>query len=180
VDDPNSPDFAIIDLDPSEADFAKVVRLAQTIGKILRGAGLRPLIKTSGATGMHVYVPLVRGYSYDQARMFCEAVARMTVREHKEIATVERNVAKRDTRVYVDFGQNRREQTIAPPYAVRPVPGATVSTPLDWDELSSKLHPSQFHLRNVPERVQQLGDLFRGAIDDPQDLGDAIEVLSRG
>ena len=180
VDEPNSPDFAIIDLDPSEADFAKVVRLAQTIGKILRGAGLRPLIKTSGATGMHVYVPLVRGYSYDQARMFCEAVARMTVREHKEIATVERNVAKRDTRVYVDFGQNRREQTIAPPYAVRPVPGATVSTPLDWDELSSKLHPSQFHLRNVPERVQQLGDLFRGAIDDPQDLGDAIEVLSRG
>jgi bifunctional non-homologous end joining protein LigD len=179
VDDLESPDFAIIDLDPSEVNFAKVVRLAQTIGKILHGAGLRPLLKTSGATGMHVYVPLVRGYSYEQARMFCEIVARMTVREHKEIATVERVVAKRDTRVYVDFGQNRREQTIAPPYAVRPVPGATVSAPLDWDELTTKLHPSQFHLRNVPERVSRLGDLFRAALDDPQDLSEAIESLSR-
>jgi bifunctional non-homologous end joining protein LigD len=179
VDDLESPDFAIIDLDPSEVNFAKVVRLAQTIGKILHGAGLRPLLKTSGATGMHVYVPLVRGYSYEQARMFCEIVARMTVREHKEIATVERVVAKRDTRVYVDFGQNRREQTIAPPYAVRPVPGATVSAPLDWDELTTRLHPSQFHLRNVPERVSRLGDLFRAALDDPQDLSEAIESLSR-
>jgi bifunctional non-homologous end joining protein LigD len=154
-----------------------VVRIAQTVGKMLRGAGLRPCVKTSGATGLHIYIPLVREYGYEQARMFCELVARLTVREHKDIATVERTPAKRGDKVYVDFGQNRREQTLVPPYVVRPVPGATVSTPLDWDEVRSSLHPSQFNLFNVPDRVAERGDLFRGVLDDPQRLEDAIEAM---
>ena len=178
-DDPERPDVAVIDLDPSTSDFAKVIRLAQTVGKILRGAGLRPYLKTSGKTGLHIYLPLQRRYSYEQVRMFCEAVARMTVQEHRDTATVERSPAKRGSRVYVDFLQNRREQTLVPPYVVRPVAGATVSTPLDWDELRGGLHPSQHDLFNVPERTERLGDLFRGAIDDAQGLEEAIEALSR-
>ena len=174
---PDIPDLAVIDLDPSASDFTKVTRIAQTVGKILRGAGLRPCVKTSGATGLHIYIPLVREYGYDQVRMFCELVARLTVREHKDIATVERTPAKRGDKVYVDFGQNRREQTLVPPYVVRPQPGATVSTPLDWDEVRSSLHPSQFDIFNVPERVAQRGDLFRGVLDDPQRLEDAIDAL---
>lgn len=178
VDDPETPDLAVIDLDPSTSDFSKVIRIAQTVGKILRGAGLRPYLKTSGKTGLHIYLPLERVYTYEQVRMFCEAVARMTVQEHRDIATVERNVAKRDTRLYVDYGQNRREQTLVPPYVVRPVAGAQVSTPLDWDELRSGLHPSNFDIFNVPERVDRIGDLFLGALQDPQRLEDAIATLS--
>ncbi|MFN8178880.1 MAG: non-homologous end-joining DNA ligase [bacterium] len=174
---PDVPDLAVVDLDPSASDFSKVIRIAQTVGKILRGAGLRPCVKTSGATGLHIYIPLVREYGYEQVRMFCELVARLTVREHRDIATVERTPAKRGDKVYVDFGQNRREQTLVPPYVVRPVPGATVSTPLDWDEVRSGLHPSQFDLFGVPERIEQRGDLFRGALDDPQRLEDAIDAL---
>ncbi|MGH2571710.1 MAG: non-homologous end-joining DNA ligase [bacterium] len=178
VDDLDTPDWAIIDLDPSSTEFVKVVRVATTVGKILRGAGLKPYLKTSGASGIHVYIPLVREYSYDQARMFCEAVARMTVKEHKDIATVERVVANRESKVYVDFGQNRREQTVVPPWVVRPVPGATVSTPLDWDELDRDLHPSRFDMRTALERLERLGDLFRGTLTDPQELTAAIDALS--
>ncbi|GJM43783.1 MAG: hypothetical protein DHS20C21_06250 [Gemmatimonadota bacterium] len=178
-DEPEMPDVAVVDLDPSTSDFAKVIRIAQTVGKILRGAGLQPFLKTSGATGLHIYLPLVREYSYEQSRMFCEAVARMTVQEHRDIATVERAVANRETKVYVDYGQNRREQTLVPPYVVRPVPGAQVSTPLDWDELRSDLHPSLFNIFNVPERVEQRGDLFRGVLSERQNLEDAIRVLSQ-
>jgi bifunctional non-homologous end joining protein LigD len=177
-DDPETPDLCVIDLDPSTSDFGKVIRIAQTVGKILRGAGLRPLLKTSGKTGLHIYLPLERDYSYEQARMFCEAVARMTVQEHREIATVERAVSRRETKVYVDYGQNRREQTLVPPYVVRPVPGAQVSTPLDWDELRSELHPSNFNIFNVPERVEAKGDLFAGVLNDPQRLEEAIAALS--
>jgi bifunctional non-homologous end joining protein LigD len=127
---------------------------------------------------LHIYLPLARDYTYEQSRMFCEAVARMTVQEHRDIATVERNVARRDTKVYVDYGQNRREQTLVPPYVVRPVPGAQVSTPLDWDELRSDLHPSDFHIFNVPERVEAVGDLFRAVVQDPQTLEAAIKTLA--
>jgi bifunctional non-homologous end joining protein LigD len=178
TDEPELPDWAILDLDPSDDDFAKPVRIARTIGKILMGAGVRPLLKTSGKTGLHIYVPLVRRYSYEQARMFCEVVARMTLKEHRDIATVERTPAKRGSRVYVDFGQNRREQTVVPPYVVRPVPGACVSTPLDWDELSGRLSPRDFDLETVPERLDRLGDLFRGSLQ-PQGLEGAIEALER-
>lgn len=176
-DAPDIPDLAVIDLDPSTSDFGKVIRIAQTVGKMLRGAGLRPCVKTSGATGMHVYIPLVREYDYEQTRMFCELIARLAVREHRDIATVERNPAKRGDKVYVDFLQNRREQTLVPPYVVRPVPGATVSTPLDWDEVRSGLTPAQFDLFGVPDRLGARGDLFRGIVDDPQRLDEAIAAL---
>jgi bifunctional non-homologous end joining protein LigD len=109
--------------------------------------------------------------------MFCEAVARLVCRELPKIATVERLPSKRGGKVYVDFGQNRRSQTVVPPYVVRPVPGACVSTPLDWSELSAELHPSQFTILTVPPRIEALGDLFRPALDDPQDLLEAIEAL---
>ncbi|HMB68291.1 MAG TPA: non-homologous end-joining DNA ligase [bacterium] len=177
TDEPEMPDWAIIDLDPSDDDFSKPVRIARTVGKVLHGAGLRPSLKTSGKTGLHIYVPLVRKYSYEQARMFCEVVARMAVVEHKDIATVERTPAKRGSKVYVDYGQNRREQTVVPPYVVRPVPGASVSAPLDWDELSGRVQPADFNLETVPERLERLGDLFRGALTDLQELEPAIEAL---
>ncbi len=173
----DSPDWAVIDLDPKEAPFTDVIRIAREVGRLLRGIGLRPLLKTSGASGLHVFLGLAPGYTYEQSEMFCESVARIVVRELAEIATVERALAERGGKVYIDFGQNRKGQTVVPPYVVRPVRGATVSTPLAWDELESELHPSHFTIQNVPERLALLGDLFRPVLDDPHDLARAIPAL---
>lgn len=174
----DEPDFAVLDLDPKQAPFAHVVRIARAAGRLLRGIGLRPLLKTSGKNGMHVFVPLRRGFTYDHARMFCEAIARLLVRELPDIATVERLPDRRDGRVYLDFLQNRRSQTIVPPYCVRPVPGASVSAPLAWDELEdAALSPRRFTIQTMPARLAQTGDLFRKALDDPQDLLPAIDAL---
>ena len=179
LDSLESPDWAIIDLDPDGSPFKDVVRIARSTGKLLATLGLRPCVKTSGATGIHVYIPLEPGYSYDHARMFCEGIARMVAREHPDIATVERSVARRSGKVYVDFLQNRKGQTIVPAYCARPQPGATVSAPLDWDEVNSDLHPSQFTLTTMPARLEKLGDLFRPALEDRQDLMGAIEALQK-
>ena len=174
----DEPDFAVLDLDPKTAPFAHVVRIARAAGRLLRGIGLRPLLKTSGKNGMHVFVPLRRGFGYDHARMFTEAVARVLVRELPEIATVERLPDQREGRVYLDFLQNRRSQTIVPPYSVRPVRGASVSAPLRWDELEDDdLSPRRFTIQTMPARVAAHGDLFRKALDDPQDLLPAIDAL---
>jgi bifunctional non-homologous end joining protein LigD len=174
----DSPDWAVLDLDPKTAPFSDVLRIARAAGKLLRGIGLRPLLKTSGKSGLHVFVPLQPGYTYEHARMFTEAVARVLVRELPDIATVERLPDQRDGKVYLDFLQNRRSQTIVPPYSVRPVRGASVSTPLQWDELEENdLSPRQFTIHTVPSRVQQLGDVFRKALEDRQDLLPAIAAL---
>jgi len=174
---PDSPDWAVIDLDPKDAPFADVVRIAREVGRLLRGIGLVPQLKTSGSSGLHVFVGLAPGYSYEQSEMFCEMVARLVVRELPEIATVERALAERGGKVYIDFGQNRRGQTIVPPYVVRPVRGASVSTPLAWDELERDLSIGHFTLQNVPERLERLGDLFRPVLSAPQDLSAAIVAL---
>jgi bifunctional non-homologous end joining protein LigD len=172
------PDYAVIDLDPKDAPWQHVVRIARAAGKLLRGIGLRPLLKTSGKTGMHVFVPLIGGYTYDHSKMFCEAVARVLVRELPDIATVERMPQNRDGKVYVDFLQNRKSQTIVPPYSVRPVRAASVSAPLRWDELEdSDLTPQKFTIHTMPPRVEEVGDLFQKALTDKQDLMPAIAAL---
>ena len=125
-----------------------------------------------------VPIPLEPGYTYDHSRMFIEAVARVIVRDLPDIATVERLPNQREGKVYLDFLQNRRSQTIVPPYSVRPVRGAQVSTPLFWDELEdSDLSPGNFTIHTVPPRVQERGDLFRAALEDRQDLMAAISAL---
>ena len=173
----DEPDWTVLDLDPKEAPFSHVVRIARAAGKLLHGIGLKPLLKTSGASGLHIYVPLAPGYSYDHSRMFCEGVARALYRDLKDISTVERAIGSRGGKVYLDFGQNRKSQTIVPPYCVRPVPGAQVSTPLSWDELDSDLHPSNFTISNALERFERVGDLFRPALTQPQDLMAAATAL---
>jgi DNA ligase D-like protein (predicted polymerase)/DNA ligase D-like protein (predicted 3'-phosphoesterase) len=174
----DQPDWAVLDLDPKQAPFAHVVRIARSAGRLLRGIGLRPLLKTSGKSGMHIFVPLGAGYSYDHSRMFLEAVARVLLREVGDIATIERSPERRGGKVYLDFLQNRRSQTIVPPYVARPVRGASVSAPLAWDELEDgDLLPGRFTIRTMPARLQQHGDLFRKALDDRQDLQPAIEAL---
>ncbi len=111
--------------------------------------------------------------------MFCEAIARLVVRDHPDIATVERVVEPAGGRVYVDFLQNRREQTVVPPYVVRPVEAASVSMPLAWDELEGELRVADFTLANAAARVERTGDLFRTALAQPQDLTLGIRALEK-
>lgn len=172
------PDYAVLDLDPKEAPWRDVLRIARSAGKLLRGIGLRPLLKTSGKTGMHIFVPLLPGYTYDHSKMFLEAVARVLVRELGDIATVERMPQNREGKVYLDFLQNRKSQTIVPPYSARPVRYASVSAPLLWDELEDNdLSPQLFTIQTMPERVAERGDLFAKALTDKQDLIPAIAAL---
>ncbi len=175
----DSPDWVVFDLDAKKAPFGDVVKIARAVGKVLRGIGLRPYLKTSGATGLHVFVPVKPGYTYGQTSGFCEAIATHVASEHKDIATVERAVSRRGSRVYVDHGQNRKGQTVVPAYVVRPRPGAPVSTPLDWDELETDLDPVRFNIKTMPARLGRLGDLFQGTLRDPQDLLPAIEAFQK-
>ena len=175
-----TPDFAVIDLDPKGAPFGDVKEIARVVGALLFDIGLRPLLKTSGSTGLHIYIPLLEAtYTYDQACMFCEMVARVVARDLRDIATVERAVGNREGKVYIDFLQNRRGQTLVPPYSVRPVRGATVSAPLEWDELTPELALLDHTILTVPRRVEERGDLFALALTDRQDLLPAIEELER-
>ena len=173
----DSPDWTVIDLDPKEAPFAHVITIARAVGRLFDRIGVRACLKTSGSTGLHVFVPLAPGYSYDQARIFCEGVARVIARELPAIATVERVVGSREGKVYVDYLQNAKGQTVVPPYVVRPVRGATVSAPLAWDELTDDLSLERFNLLTVPPRVERVGDLFAPVLGAGQDLLPAIEAL---
>ena len=173
------PDYAVLDLDPKVAPFSHVIELARIAGRILHDLGLRPCLKTSGKTGLHIFLPLLPNtYTYEHVRMFLEGVARAIVRERPDICTVERVVGNREGKVYLDFLQNGKGQTVVPPYVARPTRGACVSTPLRWDELTDDLTPHRFNIQTVPRRLDDTGDLFAGVLDDPQDLMPAIERLA--
>jgi len=171
------PDWIAWDLDPKQAPFADVVRIAKETGKILRGIGLTSFLKTSGKTGLHIMVPIQPRYTYEQARMFSESIARIVANENQSMATVERNIESRGGRVYIDYLQNRRGQTLVVPYAVRPVPQASVSMPLDWDELEKNLSIDMFTMQNALDRILKKGDIFQHLLETRQTLEPAIEKL---
>jgi DNA ligase D-like protein (predicted polymerase) len=179
ADSPGCPDWAVIDIDAKESSFETAVKIARKAGSLLRGLGVRSFVKTSGGSGLHVYVPLAPSYSYEQSRMFTETVARVLAMENRDSATVERNPERRSGKVYVDFLQNRRGQTVVPPYSARPVAGARVSMPLEWDELRSALSPDRFTIKTAVGRLEELGDLFRPVLELDQELLPAIEALQQ-
>lgn len=173
------PDWIAWDLDAKQASFGDVIKVAREIGKILHGIGLVSFVKTSGKTGLHILVPVEPRYTYEQTRLFAEGVARIVARDNASIATVERVIETRGNRVYIDYLQNRRGQTLALPYAVRPVPEATVSMPVEWDDLERGLSPGQFTLKNAADRIARKGDIFHDVLTTAQSLNTAIMNLDR-
>src|SRR3990172_1505929 len=171
------PDWIAWDLDPKQASFADVIKVAKEIGKILRGIGLTSFFITSGKSGLHILVPIQPHYTYEQTRMFSESIGRIVANENKSIATVERNIELRKGRVYIDFLQNRRGQTLVVPYAVRPLPAASISMPLEWDELDKNLSTNMFTLQNAMERISRKGDIFQNFLNTKQTLEAAIQKL---
>lgn len=151
------PEAMIFDLDPNEgAGFADVLEVAYIIYQVLSTLGLESFPKTSGATGLHIYVPLFPQYTYEQVRQFAEKVAILVAETCPTLATIERAIVKRGSRVYIDYLQNAKSKTIASVFSVRPVPKATVSMPVTWEEIKHKTFtPQDFTLKNVPELLKQ-------------------------
>lgn len=163
------PDFAVIDLDPGPgASFQRVVDVAVWVKQALDHLGLHGGVKTSGATGIHIGIPLPLGCGEAVAERIPRLIATAVAEAHPEAATVERALKQRgDAQVYVDFGQNSRGKTVASAYSVRAKPGATVSTPLQWDELTPELDMHAFTVRTVPARIARRGDLWGAAMKHP-------------
>lgn len=169
-------DYAIIDLDPGpRAPFARVVEVARVVKDVLDSLDLRAVPKTSGASGMHIVLPLGRNVPNDGARMVAELVATLVVERAPKIATVERAVkARASGAVYVDFLQNIRGKTVASVYSVRAQPIPSVSTPLHWDEVTSALDPHAFTIDTVLARIQSVGDLWAKGMKTPNTLSGVI------
>lgn len=175
---PDNPDYLIMDIDPSEKNtFNQVIDVALVIKEILDKAGCSCYCKTSGATGMHVYIPLQGAYTYDQARPFSEIIAHLANEQLPEFTTVERPLNQRRGRIYIDFLQNRRGQTLSSVYSIRPVPGASVSTPLKWKEVKHGLSPLDFTIKTIHKRLDKVGDLFANVLTDKNDLRKCIGRL---
>jgi bifunctional non-homologous end joining protein LigD len=178
IDSLEHPDFVLIDLDPQECSYDKVVEAAHAVRKLLDAVGLTAYPKTTGGDGMHLYVPVEPVYTYEQTKSFAEILARIAAAARPDLFTTPRPVAKREKdRVYFDYMQNGRGKTISAPYVLRAHPGAPVATPLDWSEVKTGLRPAQFHIRNARDRFRRVGDLFEGVRTRLQRLENAIEKV---
>jgi bifunctional non-homologous end joining protein LigD len=155
VKDLDRPDFVLFDLDPSQASFQDAVAVARQLHEFLQEEDVEAFVKTSGKTGLHVQVPWTAEGGYDEARAWALQIAERVVQALPDQATVERSKAGRGRRVYVDVMQNARGHHAVPPYVLRAVPGATVSTPLEWRELTAKLDPAAFNLKTIFSRLTQ-------------------------
>jgi bifunctional non-homologous end joining protein LigD len=162
-DDSDRPDYLHFDLDPAEgAGFAEVLETALVVRSALMELGMEPLVKTSGSTGVHVYVGIRRGPVQKEVWTFAKALARRLARKHPQLITAEYLIAKRPKgRVLVDYNQNAWGRTLASIYSVRPNPFAGVSTPVTWAEVEHGFGPEEFTLRNVPGRIGRRGDLWK-------------------
>ena len=175
VDKPDRPDFVLFDLDPPESrnGFVEAIRVAHLIREALERLELRSYVKTSGADGIHVLVPITRRSTYQDTYDFAELVSRRVEAENPGLATTEW-LKKKRRGVLVDHRQNGHGKTIASVYSVRPKPGAPVSTPLRWEELGEKVRPRDFGRREALARVEKHGDLFEPVLQGGQALGPAL------
>ncbi|WP_228450770.1 DNA ligase D [Chryseolinea soli] len=174
----DKPDYLVLDIDPSEKNtFDEVIEAALAIKEVLDKAGANGYCKTSGASGLHIYVPLHAQYDYDHARDFAEIVARLAGEKLPRITTLERSLSKRKNRIYLDYLQNSKGQTLASAYSLRPVEDATVSTPLTWKEVKPGLHPSQFTITTLAKRLTKTGDLFAGVLKEKTNLNACLKKL---
>ncbi|MHB2015852.1 MAG: DNA polymerase domain-containing protein, partial [Candidatus Xenobia bacterium] len=174
----DTPDWMLLDLDPQECPYDKIVSVALVLRGLLEQLGLQGYPKTTGGRGMHIYVPVAPGYSFEQTTMLAQVLARVAASRHPDLITLARAVSRREkNRVYIDYPQGGRGRSISAPYCVRPVPGATVATPLRWEEVKLGLHPSRFTLRSVRDRLDAQGDIFGPVLKGEQRLQDAISRL---
>ena len=180
VDKPDRPDFVLFDLDPpdEEGGFAMAIEVAHLIRALLDGLGLPGYVKTSGADGIHVVAPITRRSTFEDTYEFAELASRLLEARHPGLVTTEWLKRKRRG-VLVDHRQNGHGKTIASVYSVRPKPGAPVSTPLRWEELTDGVRPRDFTMARALERIAEHGDLFAPVLEAPKPLAPALRALRR-
>ena len=171
------PDWSILDIDPKGAPRADVIAVARQIHGLLEPLGAPHFIKTSGQQGLHVLIPLGGALTHDQSTAFAEVIARLVAGALPEISTIARSLRDRGGKVYVDYLQNGFGKTIAAPFSVRPQPGAPVSTPLTWNEVTARLDPSRHTIKTVPDRVAKRGDPLRAVLETRADIPSIIAAL---
>ncbi|WP_031428317.1 DNA ligase D [Flavimarina sp. Hel_I_48] len=174
------PDYTVIDLDPSQKNsFEEVIETAQCIKDILDKAKIPGFCKTSGSRGLHIYIPLAGNYSYSEARDFTKLICYFVQQRLPKLTTLERTIKKRNGRIYLDCMQNRKAQTLAAAYCVRPKPQAPVSAPLLWKEVKSGLRIADFTLSNMQERIAEHGDLFKAVLEEGIDMEACLNALDK-
>jgi len=166
----NNPDYIIFDLDPKGAPMKNIVATALKVKEILDSLNVPAYIKTSGGNGLHVFIPVLPKYTYDQTRDFSHLISQMVHRDLPKITSLERMPEKRKGKVYLDFLQNGKGKTMASIYSLRPREGAGVSTPLDWEEVNDKLDLKKFNIKTILKRLEDKGDLWRDFFKNAIDL----------
>lgn len=177
IDHLEKPDYMILDLDPLSVSFDAVIDTALVIHDFLDEHKIPNFCKTSGGTGLHIFVPLNAKYTYEESKFAAMTIAKITHKALPKITSIERNPKKRERKVYIDTLQNAKSQLAVAPYSVRGFAGAPVSTPLDWSEVKHGLNPKAFTIENVPKRLAQKGDLFKKVLGKGGDLGVLLQGL---
>jgi bifunctional non-homologous end joining protein LigD len=177
---PDHPDWCIIDLDPTKKNpFTQVIETALVTKQVLDTFHLPSCCKTSGSTGLHIYIPLGAKYTYEESKEFGRLIAKVVHRELPSFTSIERYTQKRKDKLYIDFLQNRPQATVAGPYSLRPKPGAPVSAPLHWEEVKKGLNILDFTIFNMTARLKETGDLFQPALKKGIDLPKAMKLLEK-
>jgi bifunctional non-homologous end joining protein LigD len=176
---PEYPDYCIIDLDPDKSNtFDQVIETAHVVKALLDDLKASSYCKTSGSTGLHIYVPLGAKYKYEDSKQFAEMLVNLVNQELPDTTSVVRNPSKRKGKIYLDFLQNSQTQTAAAPYSLRPKPGMPVSTPLDWSEVKKGLTPVTFNATNILDRLKAEGDIFEPVLKKGVDLKRILKRLT--
>jgi bifunctional non-homologous end joining protein LigD len=171
------PDYMVIDLDPQGQPFHKVTEIAQAFHQLLDVIKAPNYCKTSGSRGLHICVPLAAKYSYEQSKTFAELLCQIVHERLPDLTSMERKPSKRTTKIYLDYLQNRKHQTLASPYCVRPKPHAPVSTPLHWDEVNKSLKPTDWTIKTIFKRIEEVGDLWKPVIGKGINLQSCLKHL---
>ena len=174
---PDNPDWCIIDLDPDKNTFDQVIEAARVTKDVLDTMAIPGYCKTSGSTGLHIYIPLGARYDYEDSKEFARVIAHAVHEEIPSFTSIERLTSNRKGKMYVDFLQNRPQATVAGPYSLRPKPGAPVSMPLHWDEVKKGLKITDFNIKNAVARLNETGDLFKGVLGKGIDIEKAVKKL---
>jgi bifunctional non-homologous end joining protein LigD len=175
---PDNPDWCIIDLDPDQNSFAQVIEAARLTKDILDSVGVPSYPKTSGSTGIHIYVPLGGKYDYEASKEFGRKVAKCLHAQVPKYTSIERKTSDREGKMYIDFLMNRPQASVATAYSLRPKKGATVSTPLHWDEVKKGLKISDFTMLNTTARLKEMGDIFKGVMGKGIDIAKAEKAIA--
>lgn len=175
---PDNPDWCVIDLDPDKKNtFDQVIEAANVTKEVLDSLGIPSFPKTSGSTGLHIYIPLGAKYHYEDSKEFARGIVRVVNAQIPKFTSIERKVSDRNGKMYLDFLQNRPQATLAGPYSLRPKPGAPVSMPLDWTEVRKGLKIQNFTIKNAMSRLKETGDLFKGVLGEGIDLKSVVKIL---